>query len=87
MLLDENDPNGNPCPTQLDRRWLWRLENSLAVSAPMGGHLDELRKDLSQYLNETCVHHWTSDEDYDGHPLRQCLWCHDTEWIGVTNGK
>jgi hypothetical protein len=83
MLLTAAGPNGEPCDTPADRRWLWRLENMLAVTAPMGSALDDLRRDLRQYLNETCDHHW---QEYDGEPgtpigaHRQCLWCNDTEW-------
>lgn len=78
-LLDPLDPRGAPCPTPMDRRWLWRLEQKL-----VGGTAaqQELATDLHQYLAETCQHHWL---DYTeccdppdagcGPPFRQCLWC------------
>ena len=40
-----------------------------------------LGRDLRQYLNETCEHHWHTwdgDEDIPAH--RQCSWCCDVEW-------
>ena len=79
-LLDQNDPHGNPIATPLDRRWLWRIANDLAVSA--GSHiLKDLGRDLHQYLNETCEHHWmyyAASEDPEGIGAhRQCLWCND----------
>ncbi len=82
MLTDSAGPNGEPCDTPTDRRWLWRLESMLAVSAPSGGVLDDLRKDLRVYLNETCAHHW---QEYEAEPNyvgahRQCRWCNDLEW-------
>jgi hypothetical protein len=41
----------------------------------------------SQYLNETCGHHWhewAGDEDIAAH--RQCSWCSDVEWVEVSRG-
>ncbi|WP_146231834.1 hypothetical protein [Lentzea atacamensis] len=82
MLLDSfTDAHGAPCFTTLDRRWLWRIENQLAVCAPSGGYLAQLRKDLYQYLCETCIHHWNvwpGDEHIEAH--RQCTWCNHVEW-------
>lgn len=89
-VLDPEDPHGEPLETPLDRRWLWRLENNLAVS---GGTavLRQLATDLRQYLNETCEHHWLNYDDTDGPPddprscpFRQCLWCCETEFKEVT---
>ena len=62
--------------TDLDRRWLWRLESMLAVSGTTSGHR-LMATDLHQYLNETCDHHWhafAGDGDIPDH--RQCSWCH-----------
>ena len=63
-------PNGEPCFTPTDRRWLWRIEAFLAVS----GTNDVQRQmghDLQVYLRETCEHHWIAYE------VEQCLWCNE----------
>lgn len=76
-------PNGEPCFTTVDRRWLWRLESALVVSAPANGTLAELQSDLHQYLIESCEHHWSDyagDEHIPAH--RQCVWCNRVEWAG-----
>lgn len=82
-LLGPNDPHGNPITTSLDRRWLWRLECDLAVSATNDGQR-QLASDLRQYLNETCEHHWMfygAEENPDGIGAhRQCLWCNAAEF-------
>lgn len=84
ILLDPTGPAGEPIDTPLDRRWLWRIETFLAVS----GTTEEQRRlgrDLSEYLHETCTHHWMNhdgDEVIAGH--RQCLWCNDVDWQEVT---
>lgn len=80
-LLSDLDMDGEPHNTGLDRRWLWRLEIALAINAPMGGTLDQLRQDLRQYLNETCQHHYKAYmgcEYIQAHS--QCLWCNDVVW-------
>lgn len=81
------DAHGNPDPTSTDRRWLWRLENTLAVNAPMGSTLDRLRGDLTEYLRETCDHQWDDPNGYHYVPpedpatpkIRQCRWCSHVE--------
>lgn len=82
ILLDPNDPNGAPLATPLDRRWLWRIEGELAVSATTET-LRQLGRDLHQYLAETCEHHWgashAAEPDIPAH--RQCLWCSDVDWL------
>lgn len=88
MLLDkERCSDGELDATTLDRRWLWRLEQFLAIYGTNPGQR-RMGEDLRQYLNETCVHHWHSYAaevgDLDLTPEieahRQCLYCHDVEW-------
>ncbi len=68
------DPDGQPHGTSLDRRWLWRLENTLAVNNT--GTLTPLLADLRQYLDESCEHHWREFEgDDEFETFYQCLWC------------
>jgi len=47
----------------------------------MGSGLEALRLDLTEYLRETCEHHW---QEYEGDPdipaHRQCTWCSDVQW-------
>lgn len=75
MILDPEDPNGSPLPTPADRRWLWRIESTLAVSATNDAQR-QLAADLYAYLAETCEHHM---RHYGGEetafPHDQCLWC------------
>jgi hypothetical protein len=74
------DSNGNPDPTSLDRRWLWRMESFLAVYGTNETQ-HQMGADLRYYLNETCGHHWKSyvaEADIAAH--RQCSWCNDVEW-------
>ena len=81
-ILDLFTPRGDLVTTPMDRRWLWRLEGTLAVSAT-NDTLRQLARDLGQYLHETCEHHWqpyAGDDDIPAH--RQCLWCNDVEWAG-----
>jgi hypothetical protein len=84
-MTDLEDPHGNPCLTPMDRRWLWRLEGFLAV-AGTNDALRNMGRDLRQYLNETCDHHWTA---YPGDPEipahRQCIWCCDVEWTVIAS--
>ncbi|MCG5464181.1 hypothetical protein MED01_002346 [Micromonospora sp. MED01] len=83
MLQTDADPDGQPCATPVDRRWLWRLESALAISARSGSVLGDLSRDLSQYLNESCEHHWRvydADPGDDIASHRQCLWCSFPEW-------
>ena len=81
-ILDPFTPRGDLVTTPMDRRWLWRLEGTLAVCAT-NDTLRQLARDLSQYLCETCEHHWQAYEGDDDIPAhRQCLWCNDVEWAG-----
>lgn len=82
MLTDTlTGPRGEPCFTTSDRRWLWHLEGSIAVGAPMGSVLEQVGRDLSAYLHETCEHHWNEYEAEDCIPAhRQCLWCSQVDW-------
>ncbi len=76
MLRRLTGPRGEPCTTQIDRRWLWHLEDTLGVSAPRDGVLGQVRADLRAYLVETCAHHWLHYQN-DGTFVEhyQCLWC------------
>jgi hypothetical protein len=79
MLLMDCGPDGEPCSTTTDRRWLWRLEGRLA---PSGQHR-QLAADLREYLHQTCEHHWRHFEAAEGDDIGthdQCLWCHDVVW-------
>ncbi|MGW4127989.1 hypothetical protein [Amycolatopsis japonica] len=81
ILLDPADPDGEPLTTPLDRRWLWRIEQVIAIN---GGNdtMRQLAFDLKQYLNETCEHHWrlyAREKDIPSHT--QCLWCCTVEWL------
>lgn len=77
-----NGPNGEPCFTTVDRRWLWHLESCLAVMATTD-LLRDVRRDLAAYLHETCEHHWRNDwpgdETTPAH--RQCVWCNEVVWL------
>jgi hypothetical protein len=91
IILDPEDPQGNPLRTPVDRRWLWRIEDFLTISA-VNDRQRQLASDLTQYLNETCEHHWlpyaqSRREDPDTGAVdnvvpahRQCLWCNAVEW-------
>jgi hypothetical protein len=86
-LLHTEGPDGEPCNTTTDRRWLWRLEKFLAVYGT-----DDIQRqmgsDLRQYLNETCDHHWTTYQGGGGIPAhRQCAWCSDVEWFDGYGGQ
>jgi hypothetical protein len=81
IVLDPRDPRGNPLTTPADRRWLWRIGNTLAGSAGTD-ELRQLAADLRGYLDETCEHHdlhYDGGEDYPPHD--QCLWCGE---VGLT---
>jgi hypothetical protein len=85
VVLDPNDPRGNPLPTPTDRRWLHRIQSQL-TSAPTL-ELRQLAADLHAYLDETCVHHWLHSEgDEDFGALDQCLWCSVVEFAADTEG-
>lgn len=74
-------PNGGRIATPTDHRLLWHLENILAVDAPIGSRMEDVRRDLRLYLNTRCDHHWhryEGDEDTPAH--WQCLWCNDVLW-------
>lgn len=81
MLRDTfTGPRGEPCFTTTDRRWLWRIEGFLAVSATTETQR-QMAADLQIYLRDTCEHHWqpyAGDDVIAAH--RQCLWCSDVEW-------
>lgn len=78
------DRDGRTVTTPVDRRWLWRLETALAVSARPGDVLDDLRKDLAQYLAETCEHHWLHCAGGGYVPEHeQCMWCHKIQTTAV----
>jgi hypothetical protein len=84
LVLDPTDPDGEPIATPLDRRWLWRIEQILAVN---GGNetVQQLSADLRQYLGQTCEHHWriyAAEKDIPMHS--QCLWCNCVEWCEDT---
>jgi len=82
VILDPNDARGNPVATPTDRRWLWRIEGDLAVSAATDAQR-QLAADLRAYLIETCEHHLLPyDGDEDIPPHTQCLWCGETEFTG-----
>lgn len=82
MLKSMDGPDGEPIPTPLDRRWLWRLEMFLAVSGTTDTHR-AMARDLREYLTETCEHVWQGYEAEDDLPAhRQCLWCNDVQWEG-----
>ena len=82
-------PNGEPCFTTTDRRWLWRMEEFIATYAPYGSALDQMRLDLRQYLTESCEHHFRESPAcpvYEIGPHRQCLWCTHVEWKTADGG-
>jgi hypothetical protein len=86
-----NGPRGEPCFTTLDRRWLWHLENSLAVRSTTDGQRAILA-DLRQYLHETCEHHMQDfltccdpRNETCVPPHRQCTWCNHVEWLGAAD--
>jgi hypothetical protein len=81
IVLDPNDPNGIPLPTPADRRWLWRIENALAVLATNDG-LRQLGLDLRAYLAETCEHHMRHSGEGDAPEYGQCLWCSEVVFEG-----
>lgn len=73
---------GGTDPTSQDRRWLWRLENFIAVYGTNEGQ-HSMGRDLRQYLHETCEHHWHGFEAEAGIPAgRQCTWCSVVEITG-----
>lgn len=81
-VLDPNDPRGNPLATPTDRRWLWQIENQLAVSAT-NDTLRQLAADLRWYLAETCEHHYLHYEgDEEFATYDQCLWCNEVVFKG-----
>jgi len=92
IVLDPEDPRGMPLETPADRRWLWRIEGALAVSAA-NDTLKQLSADLYAYLAETCGHHWLHSDDSgepgggDFGPHRQCLWCNEVVFEGDAANK
>jgi hypothetical protein len=84
MLRDIEGPNGEPCSTHFDRRWLWRLEGFLSVLGTTEAHR-EMRHDLYQYLCLTCEHVWSHYAGDDMIPEHwQCTWCNLPEWEDPT---
>ena len=79
-VLDPFGPEGEPVDTPTDRRLLWHVLSSLDVLATTD-YLRDLATVVRRYLYDTCEHHWTQGTDYDDQPLRQCLWCNDTQWL------
>lgn len=84
-VTDPHCAQGHHVETPADRRLLWHLEGQISTYAPHGSALDRLARDLRQYLNETCQHHWHEYEPEPGNENdvpahRQCLWCNDVEW-------
>lgn len=86
IVLDPNDPNGDPLSTPADRRWLWRIEGALAVSAT-NDTLRQLGMDLRHYLAETCEHHMRHYDGEDDLSYSQCLWCSDVVFTGEAANK
>jgi hypothetical protein len=79
-VTDPCDSQGLPLSTPADRRWLWRIESFLAVSGTNDTQR-QMGRDLAQYLNETCEHHYIHFTPEPREPrCRQCIWCHETEW-------
>lgn len=82
-LRSMDGPDGLAMPTSIDRRWLHRVESFLAVSGNTRA-LDDFRRDLLEYLRESCQHVWSNypadgpDDPIASH--RQCVWCNDVEW-------
>lgn len=74
LILDPEDPRGDPIETPTDRRWLHRIEGFLSVSATNETQR-QVAADLRAYLYETCAHHWLhysgSDDEIPEH--WQCL--------------
>lgn len=85
-VADPFCPDGHVLTETSDRRLLWHLEMQLRGSG--SPHLREQGSALRRYLNATCQHHWHEyrsccippDEGCVA-PHRQCLWCHDVEWL------
>jgi hypothetical protein len=87
VVLDPLDAHGVPVPTPTDRRWLWRIENTLAVSATNDTQR-QLATDLRYYLSETCEHHLRHyDGDEEIPPHTRCLWCSEVEFTGDAANK
>lgn len=87
IVLDPLDAHGALVATPTDRRWLWRIENELAVSATNDTQR-QLAIDLRYYLAETCEHHmrhYGSDGEVPEHD--QCLWCSEVSFTGDAANK
>jgi hypothetical protein len=79
IVLDPLNAHDEVVTTPMDRRWLWRVEGLLAVTATNDTQR-QLAADLSAYLSETCEHHWRDqpgDNEIPAH--RQCMWCSNLE--------
>jgi hypothetical protein len=87
IVLDPLDAHGAPVATPTDRRWLWRIEGELAVSATNDTQR-QLAVDLRYYLAETCEHHtrhYGAEGDFPEHD--QCLWCGEVDFTGEVANK
>jgi hypothetical protein len=87
IVLDPLDAHGAPVATPTDRRWLWRIEGLLAVSAANDTQR-QLAADLRYYLAETCEHHlrhYDADGEIPEHD--QCLWCSEVSFTGEAVNK
>lgn len=81
IISDPFCPEDHVITDHADRRWLWRIESFLAVSATNNTQR-ELQVHLQRYLNATCTHHWHEREvDTYIAAHRQCLWCCSVEWL------
>jgi hypothetical protein len=81
-LRGHTGPDGEELATPIDRRWLWRIDDFLAVNATTDRQR-QLGRDLRQYLAESCIHHFPRvSPAQDGIPShRQCVWCHWVDWV------
>jgi len=87
IVLDPLDAHGEPVATPADRRWLWRIEGLLAVSAT-NDEQRQLAADLYAYLAETCGHHlrhYDGDSEIPEHD--QCMWCCEVTFTGDAANK
>jgi len=75
-----------------DRRWLWRLEGMLAVTATSAVH-HATREELLAYLRGTCAHSWDlipagqyAEDPSTAPDLLQCRHCHRVRDLGTEQG-
>lgn len=80
IILDPFNAHDELIMTPTDRRWLWKVESTLTVTATSDTQR-QLARDLAAYLAETCEHHWRYHEACEEIPAhRQCMWCAAFEW-------